>query len=53
MARDLLNLGGMKTLFRLIFRRRLTAGPETPLFRFYLNDYNAPKHARYPDGVNF
>ena len=43
----------MKTLLRLLFRRRLKAGPETPLLRFYLDDFNAQKPARYPDGVRF
>jgi hypothetical protein len=43
----------MKTLLRLLFKRRSKDGPFTPLFRFYLNEFNAPKHARYPDGERF
>ena len=54
MARELLiEMLPMKTLLRLLFRRRLKAGPETPLLRFYLDDFNAQKPARYPDGVRF
>ncbi len=53
MARELLGIGPMKTLLRLLFRRRLTARPETPLFRFYLRDYNAPKQTRDAVGVHF
>jgi len=42
---------GMKTLFRLFFRRRQIAPPESPLFRFYLNEFNAPKQVRQSESV--
>ena len=50
-ARELLCIGAMKTLFRLFFGKRRTASAETPLFRFYLNEFNSPHHARHSDTV--
>lgn len=44
----------MKTLFRLLFgQRRRTANTRNPLLLCYLDDFNAPKHARYPEGARF
>ena len=50
-ARPAKQAGAMKTLFRLLFRKRVR--PDTKLLRFYLNEYNAPNQARMPDGVRF
>lgn len=42
----------MKTLFRRIFKKHRIVEGELPLFRFYMNDFNAPTRARYPDNVH-
>ena len=43
----------MRTLFRLLFGPRRRADVRNPLLLCYLDDFNAPKHARYPEGSRF
>jgi hypothetical protein len=43
----------MITLFRLLFGKRRSAEPRNPLLLYYLDDFNAPKHARYAEIARF
>ena len=43
----------MKSMFRLLFTKRLKPKPIIPLLRLYLDDLNGPKIARQSDGAYF
>lgn len=43
----------MRTLFRLLFGQRRSPEPRNPLLLCYLDDFNAPKHARFAEITRF
>lgn len=43
----------MRTLFRLLFGKRRSADIRNPLLLCYLDDFNAPKHARFAEVTRF